>query len=133
MGPLTAHKILVADDDPADLEMTRIAISRAGLELRVETVDCGEAALDALRRGGEPPALVMLDLKMLGMSGIDTVLRMRADERLRDIKVVILTNSVLDSDRNAAYAAGADGYIHKAFDIDKFAREVRAALQRWLR
>jgi two-component system response regulator len=99
----------------------------------VTQVPRGETALALLRNSGELPSLMLLDLKMPGMSGIDTLRRMREDEELKHIPVVIVTNSTLESDRNAALNAGADGFIHKDFDMDKFGRDMKSLLDRWLK
>jgi CheY-like chemotaxis protein len=132
MKMTTAPEILIVDDDPNDTEMTRIVLSRAGFEVMIEAVTHGEAALTLLRKKNDLPSLIFLDLKMSGLSGIETLRLIRADERLKNITVVILTNSLLEADRKESYAAGADDFLQKAFDIDLFATDVKSALERWL-
>ncbi len=85
-----------------------------------------------LRQCSELPSVVFIDLKMCGMSGIDTIRMIREDERLKHLPLVIVTNSTLESDMRKAYDAGADSFIHKAFDIDRFSRDVNDLLKRWL-
>ncbi|MCL5023400.1 MAG: response regulator [Nitrospirae bacterium] len=126
------HKILIVDDDPDDTEMTKRVLSKSGFEVKVEAVLHGEAALELLRKEDDLPSLILLDLKMPGMGGIDTLRRIRADERLKNITVVILTNSLLEADKKESYDAGANGFLQKAFDIDRFGRDVLSALERWL-
>lgn len=128
----TAHKILIVDDDPNDTEMTRIVISWAGFEIMIEAVTHGEEALNLLQKENDLPSLIFLDLKMPGLSGLETLRLIRADERLKNITVVMLTNSLLDADRKESYAAGADDFLQKAFDIDLFAMNIKSALERWL-
>jgi CheY-like chemotaxis protein len=132
MKTRTVHRILIVDDDPSDAEMTKRVLSKAGLRLKVETVTCGEAALEFLRKGDDLPSVIFLDLKMSGLSGIETLGMIRDDEHLRNITVVIVTNSLLEADRKASYAVGADDFLCKAFDLDRFAMDIKAALERWL-
>jgi CheY-like chemotaxis protein len=128
-----SHTIMVVDDDPDDMEITRRILARARRDMIVTQVPRGEAALALLRESRELPSLMLLDLKMPGMSGIDTLRCMREDEVLKHIPVIIVTNSTLESDRNAALSAGADGFIHKDFDMDQFGRDMKALLDRWLK
>jgi CheY-like chemotaxis protein len=132
MKTRTAHRILIVDDDPGDAEMTKRALSRAGLQLEVETVSCGEDALELLRKGSDLPSVILLDLKMSGLSGIETLGMIRADGRLRNITVIIVTNSLLEADRKASHDVGADDFLCKAFDLDRFAMDIKSALERWL-
>ena len=132
MKTTKAHKILIVDDDPNETMMTKRVLSKSGFEVMVEAVASGEDALELLRNKDDLPSLIFLDLKMPGMSGIETLRLIRADEHLKDITVIIVTNSLLESDKNASYAAGADGFIQKAFDIDLFEREIKSVLERWL-
>jgi len=127
------HTILIVDDDPDDIEITRRVLLKTGREIRVTAVAGGEHALQLLQQGGDLPSLIFLDLKMCGMSGIDTVRRIRADGRLKHLPVIIITNSALESDMRKAYDAGADSFIHKAFDIDQFSKEINAHLDFWLK
>ena len=99
----------------------------------VGAVESGEAALELLQKEDDLPSLILLDIKMPGMSGIDTLRRIRSDGHLKNIPVIVATNSILESDRNASYAAGADGFIQKDFDISKFGRDIKSILERWLK
>ena len=67
------------------------------------------------------------------MDGIETLRQIRADEKLKHIPVVILTNSSLEDDKHAAFAAGADAFLNKAFNLDKFCKDIKSALERWLK
>jgi two-component system, response regulator len=132
MKAAKTHKILIVDDESNEIEMTKRVLSKTGLEVTVNEATHGEAALELLRRQDELPSLVFLDLKMPGMSGIDTLRKIRSDGRLKNIPVIIMTNSLLESDKLSSYAAGADGFLHKAFDMTIFARDIEALLKRWL-
>lgn len=132
MKTTTAHKILIVDDDLNDTEMTKRVLSKSGFDAKIEAVSRGEAALELLRKDDDLPSLIFLDLKMPGLSGIEILRMIRADERLRNITVIILTNSLLEADKKESYAAGADGFLHKAFDIDRLGIDIKSVLEHWL-
>lgn len=123
------HIILIVDDNPDDIEITRIILGRIGRPLTVEDAPSGEAALTRLRGGKDLPSMILLDIKMPGMSGIDTLCQIRADERLKAIPVIIVTSSSLESDEIQAYAAGADNFLQKAFDMERFSNEIKNILE----
>jgi two-component system, response regulator len=127
------HTILIVDDNPDDIEITKIALAEMGRKEKVEIAMRGEAAMKRLREGKDLPSLILLDLKMPGMSGIDTLRQIRGDGCLKDIPVVIVTSSSLESDKGEAYDAGANDYLHKAFDIDQFSRELNSLLDSYLK
>jgi CheY-like chemotaxis protein len=133
METAITHTILVIDDNPDDVEIARRILARMNRELKVETVQRGETALELLRSGTALPELILLDLKMPGMSGFETLRIIRADERLKHIPVIIVTSSSLEADKKEGYEAGADGFLHKAFDIDQFAGDIEDILKRWLK
>ncbi len=85
-----------------------------------------------LRNGLGLPDLVLLDLKMPGMSGIEVLREIRSDHQLRELPVVVVTSSALESDKAEAIAAGASYYIEKPFAMDKFSKELEPILRRWL-
>lgn len=126
-----AHTIMIVDDNPDDIEIARIALSKTGREIKVKTASRGEIALELLQEEDELPSLILLDLKMPGMSGINTLCQIRLDARFKAIPVVIVTSSTLESDEKQAYAAGADNFIHKAFDIEQFTNDIKNLLERW--
>jgi two-component system response regulator len=68
-------------------------------------------------------------MKMAGVDGVELLRRIRADERLKHLRVAIVTNSELDSDRDQATSAGADAFLHKGFDMDQFSSDMRMLLQ----
>jgi CheY-like chemotaxis protein len=92
-----------------------------------------EAALELLRNEADLPSLILLDLKMSVMSGIDLPRQIRADGRLKNITVIIVTNSLLEADKKEAYATGADDFLDKALDTDRFGRDIQSVLARWLK
>ena len=124
------YTVLVVDDSRDEIEITKRVLARTRNPVKVLSVTSGEAALELLRGLDELPSLILIDLKMPGMGGIDTLRQIRSDERLRHIRVVIFTNSSLESDRREAFAAGADNFLSKSFDIEHFSKEIKHLLER---
>lgn len=125
--------VMVVDDNADELAIMKRVLINTGRTLNVKTTERGETALDLLRKNVVIPALIFLDLKMPGMDGIETVRKTKADEKLKHIPVVILTNSLLEEDKKAAYAAGANLFLRKALDTDQFCGIVKYLLIRWLK
>lgn len=92
----------------------------------------GEAALQYLQKAEDLPALILLDLKMYGMSGIETLRKIRSDLRLNRIPVVVVTSSRLQTDKDEAYAAGANDYLHKAVDLNQFSKDIESIVELWV-
>ena len=123
---------LINDDSPTDIELTTIALEATGRGISVRSALCGKSALAMLRNGHDSPNLILLDLKMPGMGGIEVLREIRADDRLRDIPVVVVTSSCLGSDRTETIAAGASGYLQKPLDLDQFNKDLASIMHRWL-
>ena len=85
-----------------------------------------------LRNGLGAPALILLDLKMPGMSGIEVLREIRSDDRLRELPVVVITSSALESDRTEEIAAGASDYMQKPLALAQFSNDLESILRRWL-
>lgn len=124
--------ILIIDDSPDDIEIAHLTLARIDRGIRVSTALSGEAALELLQSAKALPALILLDLKMPGMGGFETLRKIRAAERLQHLPVVIVTSSSLETDKQKGLEAGADGFLHKSFDIDRFERDLKSVLGRWL-
>jgi CheY-like chemotaxis protein len=103
--------ILVVDDNADDLELVKIALDALSCDVAVSEFMDGESALDTLRKDQMLPALILLDLKLPGMSGIDTLREIRSDSRLKALPVFIVSSSVLDTEKQAAISTGATGYL----------------------
>src|SRR6202008_4215493 len=110
-------EILLAEDNPADAEMTLRALQKHHLANKVHWVKDGAEALDYLfatgayaQRAGLPN-LILLDIKMPKVDGIDVLRRLRADERTRLIPVVVMTSSTLDKDIIESYRLGVNSYV----------------------
>jgi len=119
-------RIVVADDDSDIRDLVVFKLRQAGHD--VEAVDNGAAAVDACRR--DVPALVVLDLMMPGMSGLEAARLLRADETTQALPIVMLTARAQESDIEQGFAAGADDYIVKPFSPRELAGRVEAILTR---
>ena len=76
--------------------------------------------------------LIFLDLKMLGLSGFDVIRLVRSDERLKHITIIVVSNSTLEEDKEESIKAGANNFLHKAFDLDCFEKDMKTLLERYL-
>ena len=124
--------LCVIDDNVDDIELVRIALDSLGYPIDITEVRDGENALDMLRDGQCRPDIVLLDLKLPGISGADVLCEIRADERMRNLPVFIVSSSNMDADKEEAMRSGADGYIHKSFNLDNFIIDIGTALNRCL-
>lgn len=127
------HSVLIVDDNPSDVIITRMVLTKIDHNMEVEAALCGEDALQRLRSGEVLPTLILLDLKMPGMSGFDFLRELRADERIKHIPVIVVSSSSLETDEKGSYAAGADGFLHKAFDMAQFSEGIKSLVERWLK
>lgn len=131
--------ILLVEDNPDDVELTRRALLRSNVANRLDVVTDGVAALDYLFAEGEHagrdgglPEVVLLDLKLPKLGGLDVLRRLRADERTRLLPVVILTSSDEEQDVMDSYELGANSYVRKPVDFEQFVEAVRTLGLYWL-
>jgi two-component system response regulator len=131
--------ILLVEDNLSDIELTRRALTRSRITNELVVAQDGREALDVLRgtgpHAGTPaltPALVLLDLNLPIMGGLDVLREIRGDPRLRRLPVVILTSSAEEQDRAASYDIGANSYIRKPVDFVQFAASVEKLGLYWL-
>ncbi len=129
--PIEPKDILLVEDDPCDAELALEALGAHDLARRVELARDGEEALDFLHRRGRfagrpggAPAVVVLDLKIPKLNGLEVLAAIRADDRLRPLPVVILTSSREKRDVAEAYRLGATAYVVKPLDFGAFSRAV---------
>ena len=118
--------VLVIEDEPDLAELVRFHISQAGFT--VEVAHSGRAGLDAIRRAR--PALVVLDLMLPDLSGTDVCRELRADAKLRDLPILMLTARADEVDRVVGFELGADDYVTKPFSPRELVLRVRAILRR---
>lgn len=126
------HTILIIDDEFDDIELATIALNESRPDIDVKSALGGIPALALLRSRGDKSELILLDLKMPGMNGIEVLRAIRADDRVKEIPVVVVTSSSLKSDRVKAIAAGANDYIQKPMSLDQFIQDLKPILHRWL-
>lgn len=132
-------EILLVEDNDNDAELTMRGLKKGGLANRVMWVKNGELALDYLFRRGiyaeredASPRLVLLDLKMPGMDGIEVLRAVKADERTRRIPIVVMTSSQEETDVERSYDLGVNSYVVKPVDFSSVADVVRQAGYYWL-
>jgi two-component system response regulator len=129
---LTRKTILLVEDDRDDEELTLRALRRSNISNEVVVAHDGQEALDLLFGGerfldGEMdqlPAVVLLDLKLPKVNGIEVLRKIRSDARTRRLPVVVLSSSRLERDRDAVYDLGANSFITKPVDFEKFCEAV---------
>ena len=132
--------ILLVEDNPDDVKLTLRALKKSNIKNEVVVVGDGVEAMDYLfgtgkfagRDTGILPQVVLLDLKMPKMDGLEVLHRIRADERTRVLPVVILTTSSEDKDKVDSYKLGANSYIRKPVDFNQFVDAVQQLGLYWL-
>ncbi|MDP3511502.1 MAG: response regulator [Sulfuritalea sp.] len=137
---MKAKSILLVEDNPQDELLILRALKKVSLANEVEVVRDGQQALDhlfgvgefAARANAELPAVVLLDIGLPRISGLEVLARLRADERTRLLPVVILTSSDEERDRLKSYEEGANSFVRKPLDFAEFAETVARLGIYWL-
>jgi two-component system response regulator len=132
--------ILMVEDNVMDVELTLDAFSQVGFKNKIEVARTGEEALDYIftrgkfadRKGSPLPDLILLDLKLPGISGHEVLAELKTKESLKRIPIIILTSSREEGDRAICYDSGANSYLVKPVDFAEFIRVVRAISDYWL-
>lgn len=132
-------EILLVEDNPLDAELTMNGLKSGAVANHITWVKDGQQALDYLFREGEyanredvPPRLVLLDLKMPRVDGIEVLRQIKKDERTRRIPVVVMTSSEEESDVAKTYDLGVNSYVVKPMDFSQLAEVTRQAGFYWL-
>jgi two-component system response regulator len=131
---VNAH-ILLVEDNPSDEKLTLLAFRTCGVPNELTVLRDGQEALDYLfgpGLTGHRPALLLLDLKLPRIDGLEVLRRVRAEARLRTLPIVILSASVEAEDIEQSYFLGANAYIRKPVDFMDFKRAVHALSEFWL-
>lgn len=129
----TISKILMVEDEEAHAELTKRAIRKGGYEGQVDVVSDGEAALDYLYNRGNyrnekpypMPVLILLDINLPGIDGIEVLKRIKEDDRLKRIPVIMLTTSEREEDIARSYNHCANSYLTKPVGFKEFEEKVR--------
>ena len=132
--------ILLAEDNPDDVQLTLRALKKSKIMNEVVVAQDGIEALEYLFGTGKYagrdtkvlPQVVLLDLKMPRMDGLETLQRIRKDDRTKLLPVVVLTTSSEDRDRVESYTVGANSYIRKPVDFNQFAEAINQLGLYWL-
>jgi DNA-binding response OmpR family regulator len=128
----TLGRILMVEDDPKDVELTLTALDEYNLANEVVVTRDGEEALDYLycrgnfsMRSNENPAVMLLDLKLPKVDGLEVLGQIRSDDRLKMIPVVVLTSSHEEKDMVASYKLGVNAYVVKPVDFHEFVNAIK--------
>ena len=131
-------RILLVEDDPKDVELTLTALEDYRLTNGVDVVRDGAEALDYLFHRGKyqtrdsgSPAVVILDLKLPKVSGLEVLRQVKADEQLRLVPMVVLTSSREEPDLIASYQLGVNAYMVKPVDFHKFVEAIKTLGAFW--
>ena len=132
--------ILLVEDSPQDEELALRSLRKSNIQNKVVVARDGAEALDFLaakgahasRNPAELPTVVLLDIKLPKIDGLEVLRRIRAEERTRLLPVVILTSSTEDKDRLAGYTSGANSYVRKPIEFAEFAQAVQHLGLYWL-
>jgi len=140
MKNLNDIEILLVEDNLTDVELTFRALGKHNLTDKIYVVNNGEEALEYIfatgayagRNIAKKPKIILLDLKLPKVDGLEVLRRVKSDERTKVIPVVVLTSSPEEQDIIESYKLGVNSYIVKAIDFDKFINEVSELGFYWL-
>jgi len=133
-------EILLVEDNPSDVELALHALKKNNIANRIEVVRDGAEALEFIfatgayadRQNAEHPRVILLDLKLPKVDGLEVLRQIKADPRTRAIPVVVLTSSREDRDIVESYNLGVNSYIVKPVDFEQFTESVRQLGMYWL-
>lgn len=140
MNIMNNNTILLVEDNPDHLELTTLTLRENGLATNIAVARDGVEALDYLFGQGtfagrdtrEQPKLVLLDLKLPRLSGLEVLQRVRSDPRTACVPVVILTSSSEEEDIIASYREGANSFVRKSVDFGEFTEKLQHLQIYWL-
>ncbi len=129
-------EVLLIEDDLGDVELTETALSRFKLRVNLHVVNDGEEALAYLRQEGQytnasRPSLILLDLNLPGLSGLEILSAIKSDQSLKSIPVVILTTSDTNTDILKSYETGVNCYVTKPIGLKEFVKIVNTIEDFW--
>lgn len=123
---MSSRPILVVDDNPTNAKLLRVILEREGYEVRVATD--ADAALSVL--SAELASLILMDIHLPGISGLELTRRLKADARFTNVPIVAVTANAMKGDEELARAAGCDDYITKPIELESFLRKVEERVLR---
>ena len=130
---MSSQNILLVEDNPDDRDLTIMALKGSNIANEIDIARDGEEALGYFEDRSRPlPVLVLLDLKLPRIMGLDVLKRLRADERTKLVPIVVLTGSSEESDRYQSYVEGVNAYVVKPVEFDAFSEAVKALGLFWL-
>ncbi len=137
---MSDRTILLVEDNPDDVELTLRALKKHNITNEVVVVRDGQEALDYLLGGDEHagcapkglPTVILLDLKLPKVDGLEVLQQLRADERTELVPVVVLTSSKTEQDMISSYKLGANSFVRKPVEFGEFAEAVRQLGLYWL-
>ena len=131
---MNKNHILLVEDNPDDVELTLRAFRKNNIANEIVVARDGAEALDQLQGSGAatPPAVILLDLKLPKVDGLEVLRRIRGDERTALLPVVILTSSREERDLVSGYSLGANSYVRKPVDFGEFVEAVKQLGLYWL-
>lgn len=140
MKKVNAFDILLVEDNPHDVELTKRALEKHNVANKIFVVKDGEEALEyifsegryANRKNKSNPRLILLDLKLPKVDGLEVLRRVKSDKNMKTIPVVMLTSSQMESDIIESYRLGVNSYIVKPVEFDAFAKSVSELGLYWL-
>ncbi len=140
LNNLNSVEIILIEDNPHDAELVLRALKKHGLANKLQLLQDGAEALDFIfatgayagREINHRPKLILLDLKMPKVDGLEILRRIKADERTRSVPVVVMTSSQEEKDIMESYSLGVNSYIVKPVDFDKFVQSVADLGLYWL-
>ncbi len=135
---MTEKFILMAEDDPNDVVLTEMALRKCQINNRLIVVSDGQEALDFLfsrdkyEGRTEQPAVILLDLKLPLINGLEVLRQIRAEERIHLLPVVVLSASIDEKDKKESLRMGANDFQNKPISFDKFVDLIRQICYEWL-
>jgi len=130
-------RILIVDDSPNDVELTKNALAEGNLLNEIIVAEDGEEALDFLYKRGKfseeigLPVVILLDIKMPKLDGIEVLRHIRANDHFKTMPVIMVTSSAEERDLVESYQLGANSYVVKPLDIEQFTEAVKVLGQYW--
>lgn len=126
--------VLLVEDDDTEADLMCVALGKNGVRIDISRARDGAEALDILlsANANALPRVVFLDLNLPKVSGLEVLKRIRSEDNLRTLPVVVLSGSVLQEDIGNAYLLGANSYVRKPVNFEEFSKAVRQLTSYWL-